>query len=789
MNKKILLVLVIAMLGIANNAYSFNIFGNVHVIGSNIPVPNHAVYITDSISFYHVVYTDSTGFYQDTVTPYSGMMYVSTFDCNNLPHVLPMNWTGNGIILSILPICYSNIDAGLLSIIYPDQTTTTGDTIAPKIKIKNYGNQPITSLQLGYKIFQHPTVIENWTGNLLQDSSIIYTFSTKYITPSSNYNIIAFTHLYGDTIIINDTINKYIGVTPALLDAGVTEILSPLNQVQTGDYIPIKVKIKNYGTQTLTNLQINYKINGQLMPAMNWAGSLAHDSLNIVTLGSYFVSNANGISLIAFTNLNGDMYHPNDTAYNFIYVVPQYDAGVIEIISPSSTSTTSGDFINPKIKIKNYGNQVITSMNLGCYRPNFYYPVFETWNGNLQPDSTVIYTFTNGYFTPSTNYTMIAFTGLALDSVKSNDTLFKPVVVNPAQLDVAVIEIKNPSYFACGGSSLVKVTIKNNGLTPLSSIPVSYRRGIQPAVSEIWTGGPLQYGDTIQYSFAQPMTIPIGTSFSMCAYTTLLNDANIHNDTTYKSVLIYGPISQLSIVGEDTVVIGQNNVRYIAYPFSNIPNVQYIWILPSGALLDSSSLNSIFVNYGSNAISGNITCKSITLCSVTPTANLSVHVFATPPAPIIHVAGTTLYSNYGVGNQWFNAGGAISGAVQQSYVPTVVGDYYTRVTLAGITSAASNVIHFPFVGIEETVESFGVKVFPNPLTSFTTFYYSLKENTLVRLSILDITGKEISVLYENKTDKGDHQIDFNAENLKNGIYFYRFKIGKHNINNKLIICK
>ncbi|MFZ4399591.1 MAG: T9SS type A sorting domain-containing protein [Bacteroidales bacterium] len=688
------------------------------------------------------------------------------------------------------------LDAGISNIIMPVNYSHIGDTIPVLVKLKNYGTQTLTSLQITYEINGQLNGPVNWTGSLAQDSVIIVQLG-QYIVPNINFiTIKAYTNLIGDVYHPNDSSLSFTFVV-FQHDAGIVDIISPIFTNNTaGDLITPKVKFKNYGLQPITSLQLAYLRQGYQTVYETWTGNLLHDSTAVYTFTTQYFSPSTFYTIGALTLLALDTNTSNDQMAKTIMVNPATkDAGIIEIINPTAYNTNTGDLISPKIKIKNFGNQPITTMQLTYIRPYYYYsyPVTETWNGNLQPDSTVIYTFYNAYHTPSANYTAKAFVHLAGDSILNNDTLYKNITVNPATIDAGIVEIVNPAAITCSGIPLhIKVVIRNNGLTPLTSIPVSYRRNNLIPVNEIWTGAALQYGDTIQYTFTQLMNIPSGTSFAMCAYTDLLNDAYKYNDTICKSVSISNQQlpQNLNITGEDTVVIGQNNIAYVANPnIISYPQLQYVWTLPTGAVLDSSNVNVIFVNYGSNAISGNISCKAIGLCGVTPTSLLSVHVFATPPPPLIHIEGNALVSSYGSGNQWFNASGAISGANQQSYAPTVVGDYYTKVTLAGITSQASNIIHFPFVGIEETLESFGVKVFPNPLTSFTAFYYSLKENTAVRLSILDITGKDISTLYDKKTEKGDHQIEFNAEKLCKGIYFYCLKIGENNINGKLLIIK
>ena len=69
---------------------------------------------------------------------------------------------------------------------------------------------------------------------------------------------------------------------------------------------------------------------------------------------------------------------------------------------------------------------------------------------------------------------------------------------------------------------------------------------------------------------------------------------------------------------------------------------------------------------------------------------------AVPPTPVITLISDTLFSDASMGNQWYNlATGVISGATAAKYHPLQTGDYFTRVTINGLTSDSSNIIHYP----------------------------------------------------------------------------------------------
>ena len=85
--------------------------------------------------------------------------------------------------------------------------------------------------------------------------------------------------------------------------------------------------------------------------------------------------------------------------------------------------------------------------------------------------------------------------------------------------------------------------------------------------------------------------------------------------------------SSLNIIGQTIVCQGENNVSYSIPESSNATS--YIWTLPAGAT-GSSSTNSIIVNYGNTAISGNITVKAHNSCGDGDSSTLAITVKSLP---------------------------------------------------------------------------------------------------------------------------------------------------------------
>ena len=66
--------------------------------------------------------------------------------------------------------------------------------------------------------------------------------------------------------------------------------------------------------------------------------------------------------------------------------------------------------------------------------------------------------------------------------------------------------------------------------------------------------------------------------------------------------------------------------------------------------------------------------------------------------------------------------------------------------------------------------------YPNPFNPSTTIQFTLKHDTDVILNIYNVLGQGIATLLNDVMTAGTHTVDFNAQNLSSGTYFYELKI-------------
>ncbi len=84
--------------------------------------------------------------------------------------------------------------------------------------------------------------------------------------------------------------------------------------------------------------------------------------------------------------------------------------------------------------------------------------------------------------------------------------------------------------------------------------------------------------------------------------------------------------------------------------------------------------------------------------------------------------------------------------------------------------------------------------YPNPFNPSTTIKYSIPFNAKgeianTRRTIYDILGREVVTLINKKQKAGNHEVQFNANNLTSGVYFAKFSNGSFNKTISMLLVK
>ncbi|HOW24769.1 MAG TPA: T9SS type A sorting domain-containing protein [Bacteroidales bacterium] len=94
--------------------------------------------------------------------------------------------------------------------------------------------------------------------------------------------------------------------------------------------------------------------------------------------------------------------------------------------------------------------------------------------------------------------------------------------------------------------------------------------------------------------------------------------------------------------------------------------------------------------------------------------------------------------------------------------------------LANISAAAEKYQAW-FVGMDDNELSSGVlrlnQNYPNPFEQSTMIHYQLPANGFVHLTICDVMGNEVASLVNAEQPAGDYTIQYDAKDLRSGVYF------------------
>jgi len=84
--------------------------------------------------------------------------------------------------------------------------------------------------------------------------------------------------------------------------------------------------------------------------------------------------------------------------------------------------------------------------------------------------------------------------------------------------------------------------------------------------------------------------------------------------------------------------------------------------------------------------------------------------------------------------------------------------------------------------------------YPNPFNINTKIMYSLANENNVRLTVYDLTGRQVVCLLNGRQGAGQYQItwngaDSNGKTVSSGIYFYRLESGDKSVTKRMALLK
>jgi hypothetical protein len=78
---------------------------------------------------------------------------------------------------------------------------------------------------------------------------------------------------------------------------------------------------------------------------------------------------------------------------------------------------------------------------------------------------------------------------------------------------------------------------------------------------------------------------------------------------------------------------------------------------------------------------------------------------------------------------------------------------------------------------------------PNPFNENSMITYSIKEGANVSVEFVDVSGKVVKTINQGNQTAGSYQIDLNAGDFAEGVYFYTFTIGAKKVTKRMVVTK
>ncbi len=597
-------------------------------------------------------------------------------------------------------------DAGVELIKQPVGSGPSGASKVVKVKIRNYGTNTLTSIPVSYVVNGGTPVNATWTGSLVANDTITYTFATPMIVPGGAFSLCAYTGLATDGDHLNDTICTSL--------TGIVTFVVPWSDDMEGTVYWFDAGGNSsweWGVPTSAT------INTAHSPVNCWKTNLD---------GYYMNSSVDYLYTPYF-----DFTQVNDATLDFWHwyqTESGVDGGKIEyslngtnwitlgyVGDPAATNWYSANISGAPHFTGNSGGWIHSTYNLSSI------PTIVNATAPVQ----FRYKF---YSSASTNN----YDGWAVDDFA--------ITAPPIPKDAGVSVIMNPSAPTTTGSAVsVQVTIENYGTDTLVNVPVAYSVNGGTPTTETWLGT-LQPATTANYSFTTTFISPAST-YDICAFTKKTGDFYKFNDTTCVSItpdpaaLDAGCILVLS--PGDTTIFGDSVT--VAIRIQNF---------------GTNTLTTIPIGYKRNGVVMATATWTGSLVANATADYTFVQKFASPLSNYSLCGFTALPSDAYAGNNESCA-----------YPQGVIGfDEYSGEDLYLWQNA------------------------PNPANGSAYIAYQIPTSGKVTFEVRDMVGQLLYTESQN-TSYGRHYLELNVSKWATGVYYYTMEFEGQRLTRKMVISK
>ena len=531
-------------------------------------------------------------------------------------------------------------------------------------------------------------------------------------------------------------------------DVGVVAITKPVNP-KYGQTIYPEVIVKNYGTDTVRQIQIGYTYYGTHLARMT---DLA---CNIPPYGGrdtfafdapFIVSNdfPDTFSIVAFTNLSSvDIYRDNDTLEKQFVLAPLGgDIAATDFIYPLD-NVVAGDSITVTMRIRNFGENPIDTAHLtyivGNKRVDEDVSMVEILGRPLATREYFNYTFHERFRASMGSMAISAIAKCDSNDYVYNDTIAKRIKGISAITDVAaaavVVDTSDYNWVR------IQLVIENRGSRGVNNFEVGFwydNDTTTKIVETFYRESPLEALNMTTHLFDVQLPQRSAGYHNVTAYVYVPGDNDRSNDTTSELAVQFVDIEVLSVLVEENanpdcrVFIRLRNIGNLALTGKTIP---------------------LRATINGNNISYNVVRR------IDPGYTTTIEFTRTvPKSPTRTYVGTGRIQNLGAD---------VNPANNQT----------------------SNVIVVNYVEGIPTVNGAQLVLgqnYPNPFTGTTAVPFTLPSASDVHFFVMDAMGK---IVYTDKGffHEGDNVYTLDLGDYATGIYYYGIVVDGQRQMRKLIV--
>ncbi len=429
-----------------------------------------------------------------------------------------------------------------LSILAPSGTIDSGQSIIPRLVIRNMSNEPADNVSVWFTIPEaQPSPYADSVMGLNMDARTTETLAFTGWIPRGrdSMGVVAWTYWQGDSFPKDDTIrNKFL---VRVKDIEVTDVVKPApdTTLDSGVVFNPQCRVWNRGNVAL-NFDVKFRI-GAYQSTRNL--NLIAGGATLVTAPAAYTAVPGIWACQCLAVVVGDLHPDNNIKIDTFTVRGERtkDVAAVAVLSPPGVVDTTM-MITPQARFANYGVEAADFWGFFTIRNSSGSEIYaDSGQVSLNPGDSTDLDFTPIQFSILGNYTAVCSTAMPGDQNSTNDMALRHFrVVDKVTGDVGVRLISIPASHVFPDSSFIPTATWHNYGDQPATIDAYFflhnKYGFR-AYSQVQTGLILEGGAETTLAFI-PFNPGNDTGHWYARCSTAAGDTNFANDTLDKPFVV-----------------------------------------------------------------------------------------------------------------------------------------------------------------------------------------------------------------------------------------------------------